>query len=447
MDSTLLLVVMFGTALLLMVLGLPLAFGLGTVGMVFLLALMGTSGVVLPILTIWSWMKSFVLVALPLFIFMGAILEKSGIADEMLDMVYRWLGGLRGGLAVGVVFICVIFAAMSGSSGTATITLGILAIPPLLKRRYDTRLVLGSIMAGGALGFLIPPSVVFILYGMLAKASIGRLFAGGILPGLLLAALYCTYIVVRSFFQPELAPAVPREESSTLRQKFVALRAVVAPIVVVCSVLLTIFLGVVSPSEAAALGVASVLIIVAVKRRLSFTIMKESLYRTIRLCAMVMWIAYGALSFSAVYDLLGGVEVVRNLFGTINLSALGVLAVMQLSFFVAGCFLDDLGFLFMVMPIYLPIAKSLGFDSVWYGVLWCINSQMAFLTPPFGYNLFYMKAITGDLYRSRDIAKPVTMADIYRSVWPFVVLQAAGLALVIVFPPIALWLPNKIFGT
>ena len=344
-------------------------------------------------------------------------------------------------------FICVIFAAMSGSSGTATITLGILAIPPLLKRRYDTRLVLGSIMAGGALGFLIPPSVVFILYGMLAKVSIGRLFAGGILPGLLLAALYCTYIVVRSFFQPELAPAVPREESSTLRQKFVALRAVVAPIVVVCSVLLTIFLGVVSPSEAAALGVASVLIIVAVKRRLSFTIMKESLYRTIRLCAMVMWIAYGALSFSAVYDLLGGVEVVRNLFGTINLSALGVLAVMQLSFFVAGCFLDDLGFLFMVMPIYLPIAKSLGFDSVWYGVLWCINSQMAFLTPPFGYNLFYMKAITGDLYRSRDIAKPVTMADIYRSVWPFVVLQAAGLALVIVFPPIALWLPNKIFGT
>jgi len=444
-SADFLLLAMFGSVLLLMLTGLPIAFSLGAVAVGFLLALKGPTGVLMPILHIWDWMRNYTLVALPLFMFMGDMLEKSGIADEMIDMMQRWFGSVRGGLDAGLVFICVVIAAMSGSSSTATVALGILAIPPMLKRRYDKRLVLGTIMAGGTLGFLIPPSTSFIIYGMLAKVGIGKLFAGGIFPGLLLATLFLIYIFVRCRLQPELGPVVPPEERANMRQKLVSLRAVIAPIIVVLSVLLTIFLGIVTVSEAATLGVASVLVIAAVKGKLSFFLVKGSLSRTLRLFSMTMWIIYGALSFSAVYDILGGVVVVRNMFLTLNLSPLGILIVMQLTFFLAGFILDDVGFLVMALPIFLPIVKELGFDPLWYGVLWCMNTQMAFLTPPYGMSLFYLKAITGDLYRYGQIPEPITMGDIYRSVWPFVLLQAVGLVVVISFPQIALWLPHKLF--
>jgi len=444
-NAGFLLLAMFGSSFLLMLLGLPVGFCLGAVGMGFVLALKGSSGLVLPILIMWDWMRDFILIAIPLFLFMGDVLEKSGVADEMIDMMQRWFGSVRGGLDAGLVFICVIFAAMSGTMATATVALGILAIPSMLKRGYDKRLVLGTIMAGGTLGFLIPPSTTFIIYGMLAKVSIGRLFAGGMFPGLLLATLFLIYILVRCRLQPELGPVVPPEERPSMRQKLVSLRLGIPPLVIILSVLLTIFLGIASVSEAAALGVASTLIFGFAKGRLSPSLLKESLYRTARLTGMDMWIIYGALSFSVVYDLLGGAEIVRNMFLNLNLSPLGILIVMQLTFFLAGFVIDDVGFLVMVLPIYLPIVKELGFDPIWYGVLWCINSQMAFLTPPYGFSLFYLKAITGDLYRYGQIPEPITMGDIYRSVWPFVLLQAAGLVIVISFPQIALWLPRKLF--
>jgi tripartite ATP-independent transporter DctM subunit len=379
-------------------------------------------------------MGKFSLLAIPLFIFMAMILERAGVADDLYTMMHRWMGPVRGGLAIGTVLICAIFAAMSGISATATVSMGLIALPAMLKRKYDKIIALGCISGGGALGILIPPSVPMILYATLTGESIGGLFAGGVLPGLLLTLIFILYIGIRCFFQPALGPALPKEERATWKEKFASLRAVVLPIMIIVMVLGSIYAGVCTATEAATLGVLGAFISAAVYRRLNWQMFKESCFRTASLTAMIIWILIGAYCFTSVYTGTGAHELMEHLLLSIPGGRYAILFTMQVVFFILGCILDPAGIIMICTPVFVPVIKSLGFDPLWFGVLFIMNMEMGYLTPPFGFNLFYMKAI----------APPgVTMSDIYRSIVPFVALQGIGLIIVIIFPEIALWLPKQ----
>jgi tripartite ATP-independent transporter DctM subunit len=445
MSIELITLLLFGSLVALLITGLPLAFILPAIAMAFGVALWGMRSAPMYFQQTWYSMNMFVLVAIPMFIFMGLMLERSGIADDLFEMIYRWAGGIRGGLAMGTVVICAMFAAMVGISGAATVSMGFIALPAMLKRNYDKRLCVGTIMSGGALGFLIPPSVPMVVYGFVAGQSVGKLFAGGIFPGLILSLIYIIYIGIRGLLQPNLCPVIPPQERANLKEKLISLRAVTLPLLLIFAVLGTIFLGMTTPSEASAIGAIGSIICAAVHRRLNWSILKEALYRTMRLSAMVFWIVFGALAFSAVYAGLGSKHLVETTVLALPIGPWGILIMIQLSFFVLGCFMDDTAILFMTMPVYVPIIQTVGFDPLWFGILYILNMEMAYLTPPFGYCLFYMKGVVGELFRTKTIAEEIKIGDIYRSVGPFVALQGLGLVLVMIFPQLALWLPSVLF--
>jgi tripartite ATP-independent transporter DctM subunit len=307
----------------------------------------------------------------------------------------------------------------------------------MLNRNYQKSLAIGCVSAGGALGILIPPSNIMILYGSLVGVSVGKLFMGGVFPGLLLAAIFCAYIAIRSFLDPKLCPALPKEERVDWRTKIKTLRAVILPMFLILLVLGVIFAGVSTPTEAAAVGGGGSVLCAAVYRKLNWPMFKEASYRSIRLTAMIMWIVFGAKIFTAVYTALGAPSLMQNLIAQIGANRWVVMAVMQLTFFFLGMIIDPVGIVSICAPVFVPVAVSLGFDPVWYGVLFVINMEMAYITPPFGFNLFYMKGV---------VPKGISMGDIYRSVWPYVGLQALCLILVIIFPQIALWLVGKMVG-
>ena len=440
-------IAMFGLMFVLLVTGFPLAFGLGAIGFAFTIWLWGgpaATGMV--VFTTYGVMRMFLLIAIPLFIFMGIILEISGIADDLYGAIYKWMGGLKGGLGMGTIAICAIIAAMVGVSGAATVTMGLIALPSMMKRGYNKVMVTGAIQAGGALGFLIPPSIIAIIYGMLARVSVGKLFAAGVGPGLMLAIFYIIYIGVRCRLQPHLGPALPPEDRASWREKFISLRGLILPGMLIIMVLGFIVLGITSPTEASAVGAAGALICAAIHRRLSWAVLNEAVIRTARVTAIIMWVVVGALAFSTVYDGLGAASMVEAFIGGLPLGPYGILILMQLSFFILGTMLDDTAILFITLPVYVPLITFLGFDPIWFGILYIINMQMAFLTPPFGYTLFYMLGIVKDLYRTGTISEEITIGDVYRSVWPFVAMQGLGLAVVIIFPQIAMWLPESVFG-
>jgi len=440
-------IAMFGLMFLFLVSGLPLAFGLGAIGLAFSIWLWGgPASQTTVVFSTYTVMRMFILVAIPLFIFMGIILEMSGIADDLYDAIYKWMGGLKGGLAMGTIGICALIAAMVGVSGAATVTMGLIALPSMVKRGYDKRMITGAIQAGGALGFLIPPSIIAIIYGMLARVSIGKLFAAGVGPGFMLAAFYIIYIGIRCRLQPHLGPALPPEDRVGWQEKIVSLKGLILPLLLVAMVLGFIIFGITSPTEASAAGAAGALICAAIHRRLNWRIFHEAVIRTARITGIIMWVVIGALAFSTVYDGLGAAKMVEAFIGGLPLGPYGILILMQLSFFVLGTMLDDTAILFITLPVYVPLIRFLGFDPVWFGILYIINMQMAFLTPPFGYTLFYMLGIVKDLYRTGTISEEITIGDVYRSVWPFVALQGLGLIIVIWVPVIAMWLPNLIFG-
>ena len=440
MSILLITVLLFATLVVGLLLGAPVVFALGGAGIGFTIFLWGPEALIMTFLRTFEASNSFILLAIPMFIFMGVMLERSGIADALYTMFYHWMGSVRGGLAMGTVVICTMFAAMVGLTGPATVTMGLIALPSMLKRKYTKDIAIGCVMAGGALGFLIPPSVLMIIYAMIARESVGRMFAGGIIPGLILATLLIAYIGIRSAFQPHLCPAIPKEERVSWKQKIISLRAIILPVLLIAWVLGSIFSGFATPSEASAMGAFGSIICAAAYGRLSWQVLQEAAYRTLRFTAMVMWIVFGATCFGTVYTGLGAVELIKQSISTLPLGPWGILIIIQLSYFILGCFLDDMAILLICLPIYIPVITALGFDSLWFGILFIVNMQMAYLTPPFGYNLFYMKGIT-------PIAAPgTTMGDIYRSVWPFVIVQGIALALVMLFPQLALWLPNLIFS-
>ena len=427
---------LFSSIALLFALGLPIAFAFGGVAVIFILWLWGPGGLSIISFHAVDMMSTILMIAIPLFIFMACVLEHSGLADALYTTIHLWLGSLRGGLAMGTVLICTLFAAMSGLSAAGTVTMGIIALPHMLQRGYDKGIAIGCIMAGGALGVLIPPSVVMIVYGLIAGVSIGKLFIAGIFPGLLLSSLFIIYIGIRCYLNPRLGPSLPPEERAGWGKRFISLRTIILPALLVISVLGSIFLGLATPTEAASIGALGSLVCAAIHRKFNWKLLKESAFTTLKLTCMVMWIVYAAYVFAAVYQGIGAPKLIQHLFMDLQVSRWVIIAIMMACFFVLGCFVDIFGILFITCPVFLPVAISLGFDPVWFGILYVLSVEMAYLTPPVGGNLFYMKAL---------VPKGITMGDIYSSVIPFVLLQAVGLFLVILFPQIALWLPSLVF--
>ena len=420
-----------------LILGLPMAFTLGSSAVLAAIFFMGSGTLGFVFTSVFGGMSHMVLVALPLFVIMAAVLEKSGVADALYNAVHQWLGSLRGGLSMATVVICTIIAALSGVAAAGTVTMGLIALPIMLRKGYNKTIAIGPILAGGALGILIPPSGAFIIYGMLTRTSIGRLFAGGMIPGLILSFLYISYIGIRCYFKPQLGPAVAQEERVSLKQKVALSRGLILPILLIIAVLGSIFAGIASVTEAAAIGAGGAIACAAVYRTLNWKMIKEACYRTASVSGMVMWIIFGALCFCTIFVSTGGPKLIEQFVLSIEVSPIVIVFFMMVSYFFLGCVVDELTMLALTIPIYLPILLSLGYDPVWFGVLFIINLQMGALTPPFGYCLFYM----------RGVAPPgVTMADIYRSIIPFIPLQWIALLLVMFYPQLALWLPNVVFG-
>jgi len=438
MSIELITIVMFASLLALLSTGRHIFIVIGAVAITTALALWGGGALDLAFYSASSFMSWFVLLCIPMFVFMGSVLSKSGVGDNLFDMVYKWTGGLPGGLGMGTIGICSMLAAMIGETGAATATTGIMALPAMLKRKYNKILVIGIILAGGALSILIPPSVVFIIYGIVARVSIGHLWVAGILPGILLAGMYVAYIGIRCRLNPTMGPPVPLEERASWGEKLRSLRSGIAPVILVFVVLGLLFMGVITLMECAAVGVVGALVCAAINRKLNWEVIKEARGVTLQVTSMCMWIVVTALLFSAVYDGLGATDLMAIL-----LTRLGggnpyvVIGVMMLSFIILGMFMDETAILLIVAPLYIPMVASLGFSLVWFGVLFCLTVEMCYLTPPFGYNLFIMRGIA---------PKDITMRDIYRSIIPFLCIQLACLGLIIAFPQIALWLPRVFFG-
>ena len=428
---------MFSSMLLLMATGLPIAFSLSTIAIVTALIWQPTLvNMLLFQFKVFTLESGKTLIAIPLFIFMGFILHNSKIAENLFDAVYLWAGGLRGGLGMGTILICAIMAAMIGVSSAATLSMGIIAVPAMLARNYDKQLATGMVQAGGALGFLIPPSMMMIMYAFVAQESPGRLFAAGVVPGMMLAGMYILYIAVRAYLHPEMAPALPPKQRASTRQKIAAIRFLILPGLLIFSVLGCIFTGVTSPTEAAAVGAVGAMICAATRGRMTAKTFWDSAMRTLNLSGFNAFIIFGAITFSAVYSGLGASAMIRDTITGLEVNPWVILILMQLSFFMLGMFLDDIAILFLCMPIYVPIIKALGFDPVWFAIHYVVNMQMAYITPPYGLNLFYMKAVA---------PKEISLGDIYRSIVPFLGLQFVGLVILVAFPGITLWLPGLLF--
>jgi tripartite ATP-independent transporter DctM subunit len=381
-------------------------------------------------------MKNFLLIAIPLFIFMGLILRDSGIADDLFAAIHKWSGSIKGGLGMGTVVICAVIAAMAGVSGAATMSMGVIALPAMLERKYDKRIAIGLVQAGGALGFLIPPSVMMIYYAFLTGESVGQLFAAGMIPGLMLAGMYIIYIGVRCHFRPEMGPPLPHEERATWKEKIKVTRALILPSSLVALVLGSIFLGIASPTEASAMGAFGALVCAAIRGRFTWSLLKDTSLQTVKLTGFNFWMIIGAIVYSKVFTIMGATAMLESAIAGLGVNRWIILIIMQLSFFVLGMFLDDIAIIFICMPVYIPVIRALGFDSVWFAILFVVNMQMAYLTPPYGINLFYMRAVA---------PKGIVLGDIYRSVIPFVAIQAVGLAIIMRFPDIALFLPRLLF--
>ena len=431
MSIELVTLIMFGGLIACLLLGIPLAWSLGGVSVIVSLLLWGPGGLMLIVYNTFGCMWSIVLVAIPLFMSMGILLERSGIAEALFETIHLWSGPLRGGIAMGVVVICAVFAAMTGVSAAATLTMGVIALPAMLRRGYDKSIALGSIAGPGTLGILIPPSIISILLALVGNMSVGKLFMAGIGPGILLAALFIAYIGIRGWINPKLCPRHP--EKFTMKEKLISLKMVILPLLIILSVLGSIFFGIATPTEAGSLGVAAVLMAVAIHRRFSWKLIKGVTVETFRITGLTMWIFYGAMCFSAVYARAGGAVFMSDLILGLGMGRWFILITMMGISFLLGMFVDPFAIIFILAPICFPIVKDLGFDPIWFGILFVINMQMGYVTPPFGYQLFYLKSVAPE---------GITTGDIYKSVFPFIGVLIIGMALLMIFPQIALWLPN-----
>ncbi len=439
MSYEMIALLMFSTMLLMLMTGQRMFGVIGFVASAAAMLLWGTGGVEIPFSSMMKLMKWYPLLTLPMFIFMGYILSESRIADDLYKMFHVWMGPVKGGLAIGTIGLMVLISAMNGLSVAGMAIGATIALPELLRRGYDKIMVTGVIQAGSSLGILVPPSVVLVLYAMIARQPVGQLWLAGVLPGLMMATLFVMYIYVRCRLQPSLGPTLaPEERDIPFSEKMRLLRAGVLPLVIFAVMMVPFVIGWTSLVESSAVGALAAFLAAVLRGRMTWQVLQTSLHKTLGISCMFMWIILAALAFGAVFDGLGAVKAIDNLFTQqLGLSPWMILILMQLSFIVMGTFLDDTAMLVIVAPLYVPLVDFLGFNLIWYGILYTITTQIAYMTPPFGYNLFLMRAM----------APPeVTMVDIYRSIIPFVFVMILALAIVMIFPEIALWLPDYVYG-
>jgi len=440
MSFELIAILMFASMMITLISGQRVFAAIGIVATVAALLLWGTGGEDIPFAASMKLMKWYPLLTLPLFIYMGFVLSESGIADDLYKMFHVWMGGINGGLAIGTIGLMVLISAMNGLSVAGMAIGATIALPELLKRGYDKRMISGVIQAGSSLGILVPPSVVLVLYAMIARAPVGQLWLAGVFPGLMMASMFVIYIWLRCKINPALGPALSDEERAEVprAEKLKLLTAGLLPVFIFASMMVPFVNGWTSLVESSAVGAVVASLAAIFKGRYTREVFETSVRETMKISAMFMWIILAALAFGAVFDGVGAVKAIEAFFlEDLGLGPWEVLLLMQLSFLLMGTFLDDTAMLVIVAPLYVPLVGSLGFDLIWYGVLYTITSQIAYMTPPFGYNLFLMRAM----------APPeITLKDIYTSIIPFVGVMLVALATIIAFPDIALWLPNYVYG-
>ncbi|ERF77397.1 TRAP transporter large permease [Gallibacterium anatis] len=417
----------------LLVTGVPLAFLTGLIAT--LLAVGWFSPDVLPMVVnrVYGFMTSYSLLAVPMFVLMASLLDKTGIAKDLYNAMWLTTRKFRTGVALQTVLIGVFLATMSGIIGGETVLLGLLALPQMLRLGYDKKLAIGTVVSSGALGTMVPPSIVLIIYGLVASVSIGDLFTASFIPAFLLAFMYISYIVIRGRLNPNLLPAIPEEERNAPISKEERKRArinIALPAMIALIVLGSIYGGIASVTEAAAVGVIAVMAVSLYRKELNFKVMKEASYTTMQTCGMIMWIGIGAYILVGIYNLVGGNRFVESMLVSSGLPPIGIILIMMIILFVLGLFLDWIGIAMLTMPIFVPIVQNLGYDPIWFGVLFCVNMQVSFLSPPFGPAAFYLHSVA---------PKGIELIDIFKSVLPFIALQIVLLALLIIFPDIVLF--------
>jgi tripartite ATP-independent transporter DctM subunit len=439
MSYELIAILMFSSMMLMLMTGQRVFGAIGAVAAIAALTLWGTGGSLIPFSSAMKLMKWYPLLTLPMFIFMGYVLSESKIADDLYKMFHVWMGPVSGGLAIGTISLMVLISAMNGLSVAGMAIGATIALPELLRRGYDKKMVTGVVQAGSSLGILVPPSVVLVLYAMIARQPVGQLWLAGVMPGLMMAAMFIAYIYIRCRINPALGPALPPEERNVpLAEKLRLLQAGLLPIGIFAAMMVPFVNGWTSLVESSAIGALAALVAAIAKRRMTRDVFEVSVRQTLAISCMFMWIILAAMGFGAVFDGLGAVRAIDNLFtDQLGLNPWMILILMQLSFLLMGTFLDDTAMLVIVAPLYVPLVGVLGFDLVWYGILYTITTQIAYMTPPFGYNLFLMRAM----------APPeISLRDIYGSILPFVMVMLLALTLIMVFPQIALWLPETVYG-
>ncbi|PKP71469.1 MAG: C4-dicarboxylate ABC transporter [Alphaproteobacteria bacterium HGW-Alphaproteobacteria-4] len=440
MSYDMIAILMFSTMMLMMMTGQRVFGAIGFVAVAASVSLWGVGGSDLGFSAAMKLMKWYPLLTLPMFIFMGYVLSESRLADDLYRMFHVWFGKVPGGLAIGTIALMVVISAMNGLSVAGMAIGATIALPELLKRNYDKLMVTGVIQAGSSLGILVPPSVVLVLYAMIARQPVGQLWLAGVFPGLMMASMFILYIWVRCRINPSLGPVLPPEELAliTRAEKLRLLRAGVLPLMIFVLMMVPFVYGYTSLVESSVVGALTSVFAAVVKGRFTRRVFEEVTRQTLAVSCMFMWIILAALAFGAVFDGLGAVKSIEGFFvGQLGLSPWEILILMQLSYLIMGTFLDDTAMLVIVAPLYVPLVHALGFDLIWYGVLYTITSQIAYMTPPFGYNLFLMRAMA---------PKEISIGDIYRSIIPFVGVMILALALVTAFPQIALWLPTQVYS-
>lgn len=428
--------IFFAVLLIMLLMGFPVAFTLGGVSFIFGILTFGLNFFNLLPMRVWGIMNNYILLAVPLFIFMGVMFEKSGLAEELLETMALLFGRLRGGMAISVLVVGALLAAATGIVGATVVTMGVLTLPTMLKKGYNPEVATGIISASGTLGQIIPPSIVLVLLGSVLNVSVGELFVGAVIPGFILVFLYLVWIIIVSVFKPKLAPAMPVEDlekfnNSNKGKKIII--AFVAPFILITAVLGSIFAGIASPTEAAAVGAMGATILTALRRKLNKGILQDVMIRTMALTSMTFMILVGAAAFGLVFRGMGGDHLLTNLILQNNIEPHHFLIIVMLIIFIAGFFIDFIEITFIIVPVVAPIFIHLGIDLLWIGILIAVNLQTSFLTPPFGFALFFLKGVAPE---------GITTKHIYKGVLPYVAIQLVGLSLLIAFPDLVLWLPK-----
>ena len=438
MSIELITIAMVGTLFLLLIIGMPMALALGFVAVAFAFAFFGWNALQLISSRIYGFVSVYVLLAVPMFLLMAAIMDRSGVARDLYDAMSIWAGGLPGGVAVMTLIAAVFMAATTGIIGGEIILLGLVALPQMLRLGYQKNLAIGTICAGGSLGTMIPPSIVLIFYGLTANVSIGILFVAVIMPGLLLAGIYLVYTLIRCWLDPSLAPPVPYEERNIpLAAKLRLLKGLILPMGIAFGVLGSIYTGTAAVTEAAAVGVAGTIFAAWVRGELSLAMLRDACHQTMSTCGLLLWLTFAATALIGVYNLLGGIRFIQDAMTDLPFEPIVIVLIMMAVLIVLGCFMDWIGILLLTMPIFVPIIEELGYDPIWFGILFCMNMQVSYLSPPFGPAAFYLKSV----------APPeISLQEIFGALWPFMLMQSGAIALVMVFPEIALWLPRVLMG-